>query len=184
MRRLVENPGDFPRIPKNAFKALIFLVTMVAILGLFYPFQTVSETVKVIEVVDGDTLKVSQDGETRTVRLKGVDTPETSGYNSPEEFEGVPSQNWECLEDWGYNAKDFVKQHLEDEIILEYRKGVLTVERGSFGRLLADVRLDGNETLSYLLVEKGYARSYGDRFLELEEQARNYSRGLWGECTS
>lgn len=151
--------------------------------GLFYPFSTVSSTVEVVEVVDGDTLKVEYGGGTRSVRLKGVDTPETAGYNSPEEFEGVSTQNWQCLEKWGYNAKDFVKQKVGNKAVIEYRKGVLTVEEGSFGRLLADVRLESkNKALSLLLMEEGFARSYGDEYLEVEERARNKSKGLWGEC--
>ncbi len=167
---------------KTALKISVSLLIVVLFLGLFYPFSTVTRTFEVVEVVDGDTLEVERGEVERTVRLKRVDTPETAGYNSPEEFEDVPRGNWKCLEDWGYRAKDFVKKKIGDEAVLEYRKGILTVERGSFGRVLADVKLEDNRSLNRILVEKGYARSYGDDLIELEEEARNSSRGLWGEC--
>jgi len=167
---------------RNVSKVAVSFVIVSLFIGLFYPFFVASPTVEVVEVIDGDTLEVKEGDKMRTVRLKYVDTPETSGYNSPEEFEGVPESNWKCLEDWGYRAKEFVKRKVGEETELRYRKGVFTVERGGFGRLLGDIRLENNESLSKLLVEKGYARSYEDSLLELEEEARNNSRGLWGEC--
>jgi len=173
-----------PNSRKTALKLLVITGVVVLFVGLFYPFFTVNSTAEVIEVIDGDTIKVEQSDRVRTVRLKDVDTPETSGYNSPEEFKQVPSRNWKCLEDWGYKAKDFVDREIGEQVVIEYRKGVLTVERGSFGRLLADIRLkQGNETLSQVLIENGYARAYGEEHLQLEEKARNESKGLWRECT-
>jgi len=175
--------GEVSGRQKTAFKILISIFLLSALLFLFYPFQEVSETVSVVEVTDGDTIEVDHQGETRKIRLKHVDTPETSGYNTPEEFERVPEDNWKCLERWGYRATDYVEQELGEDAVLEYRKGVMTVERGNYGRLLGDFRLQGrNRSLSYFLVEKGYARSYGEYYIELEEEARNSSRGLWGEC--
>lgn len=181
---------DFPAIAfkkgsgisRTVLKVFISSIMVCSFVSLFYPFFTASPTVEVAEVVDGDTLKVEHEDQIRTVRLKGVDTPETSGYNTPEEFEGVSKRNWQCLEDWGYKAKTFVEQEVGQEVVLEHRKGVLTVERGDFGRLLGDIRLESNSSLSRLLVEKGFARSYEDSYLELERKARNNSRGLWGEC--
>ena len=43
---------------------------------------------KVVKVVDGDTIKVKVGSTTETVRLIGVDTPETVHPNKPVEYFG------------------------------------------------------------------------------------------------
>jgi micrococcal nuclease len=50
-----------------------------------------SETVTVVEVVDGDTIDIRySSGSKGTVRLIGVDTPEVFEETDPAEFEGMP----------------------------------------------------------------------------------------------
>lgn len=171
------------RISKTLLKALVAALTVFLFVGLFYPFFTASKTVDVVKITDGDTVDVQFEERTETIRFKGVDTPETEGYNSPEEYKGVSNQNWKCLEDWGYKAKDYVKQKIEDEeVTLSYKKGVLAAERGSYNRLLGKIYVAGsNKSLNRMLVEEGYARSYGDYYAELEDNARDNSKGLW-EC--
>ena len=44
---------------------------------------------RVVDVVDGDTLKVRLDGEVETVRLLGIDTPETRRPGTPVECGGA-----------------------------------------------------------------------------------------------
>lgn len=57
-------------------------------------------------------------------------------------------------------------------------------ERGSFGRVLASLYLDGTN-FNRLLLEQGLARVYdssfslGDKFHQIEETARSEERGLW-----
>jgi len=110
-----------------------------------------------------------------------VDAPETAGYNSPEEYKGVSNKNWKCLEKWGYNAKDYVKQEIEDKkVTLSYRKGIFMVERGTFDRVIGKIYVnDSNKSLNRQLVEEGYARSYGDYYQALEDRARLNSTGVW-----
>lgn len=171
------------RMSKKLFKLLIAALTLSLVIGLFYPFFNVSRTVEVIKITDGDTVDVRFDGGVETIRFKGIDTPETTGYNTPEEYRGVPNQNWECLQSWGYKAKDYVEQKTEGrKITLQYRKGVLTVERGVFNRLIGKIYVSSsNKSLNHILVEKGYARSYGEYYQSLEQEARQNSIGLW-EC--
>ncbi len=171
------------KISENVLKLFIATFTLVLFVGLFYPFSTASKTVEVVKITDADTVDVRFDGKIETIRFKGVDTPETAGYNSPEEYRGIPSQNWKCLEKWGYNAKNYVKQQIEDKkVTLSYRKGIFTVERGVFDRLIAKIYVNElNSSLNRILVEKGYARSYGDYYQNLENKTRLNSTGLW-EC--
>lgn len=159
-------------------KIAITVLVIGTVVSVSYPFETATKDVEVIEVIDGDTFRTSFNGETQSIRLKGVDTPETSGYNSPSEFKGVEQSDWRCLRKYGNRAKEFVSETLNETVTIRYRKGLLTVERGSFGRIIAEVKLE-NSTLGRKLIEKGLARSYGETYLELEREARQGGAGLW-----
>jgi len=144
-------------------------------------------TVEVVEVVDGDTLKVEfPDGRVENVRLLGVDTPEVHTGVSPDEFDGVPEtedgRTW--LRDWGHRASEWMRQRVADaEVRIETDPE--TDRRGSYGRLLVYVYVDG-ENVNEELLSQGYARMYDseftkrDRFAELEATARSQDAGLWG----
>jgi micrococcal nuclease len=127
-------------------------------------------TATVTRVVDGDTVEISPPVERlSTVRLIGVDTPETHGGTQP----------------YGEEASDFTRQHLEGkEVSLE-----LDVEKvDPYGRLLAYVYLPVGGMFNETLVEEGYAQvatfppnvKYTGRLLEAQREARVANRGLWG----
>ncbi len=146
----------------------------------------VDHEVRVIEVVDADTLDVRMpDGGTETVRLLGVDAPETYAENDPTEFEGVPNTRTgrACLRTAGENATAAAKAHLADGTV-RVRTDPTADRRGSYGRLLADVTVD-NESLNRLLLARGHARLYDttfqrrDEFAALEARAQAAGRGLW-----
>lgn len=149
-------------------------------------------SVTLVEVVDGDTLKVRfQNGQVENVRLLGVDTPEVSGGVSPSEFEGVPStasgRAW--LRGWAGNASTFVEQELSGaELTLQ--TDAQADRRGSYGRLLVYAYYDGGlfsseEFLNEQLLSEGYARFYDSefskrqQFAQLESTARQENRGIW-----
>jgi len=144
-------------------------------------------TVEVVEVVDGDTLKVEfPDGRVENVRLLGVDTPEVHTDVSPAEFEGVPEtedgRTW--LRDWGHRASEWMRQRVADAEV-SIRTDPEADRRGSYGRLLVYVEVDGADVNADLL-ERGYARMYDsqfterDRYAELEATAQSQDAGLWG----
>src|SRR5918997_985067 len=127
-------------------------------------------TATVTRVVDGDTIEITPSVEgLSTVRLIGVDSPETHGGTQP----------------YGPEASDFTRQNLEgEEVSVE-----LDVEKvDPYGRLLAYVYLADGEMFNETLVEQGYAQvatfppnvQYTDRFLEAQREARATNRGLWG----
>jgi micrococcal nuclease len=121
-------------------------------------------------VVDGDTIEISPSVEgLSTVRLIGVDTPETHGGTQP----------------YGAEASDFTHQNLEGKVVsleLDAQKV------DPYGRLLAYVYLPNGEMFNETLLEEGYAQvatfppnvKYVDRFLEVQRGARAANRGLWG----
>lgn len=144
----------------------------------------------VTEVVDGDTVDVRYpNGTLDTVRLLGVDAPETVAENRPGEFEGVPdtTAGRRCLREAGGEATRFARSRLAGESVTL----VLDAEadrRGAYGRLLAYVYARG-ENLNYRLVERGHARVYDSPFslsapfYDAEAAARRAARGLW-RCRS
>ena len=124
----------------------------------------------VTRVIDGDTIVVESIG---TVRLIGVDTPETVD----------PSEPVQCF---GPEASAFTRQTLAGRSVrLEYD----TDRIDRFGRTLAYVYLADGLFLNAELVRLGYGYAYTffpfrffDQFVALEAQAREARRGLWGAC--
>lgn len=141
----------------------------------------------VTRVVDGDTMEVRfADGEEDTVRLIGVDTPETRlGDVSPDEYEGIPDTRAarDHLYNWGQQADQYATNELEGREVRVVIDGEGD-RRGSFGRLLAYIYV-GEENFNLRLLEEGYARVYDssfslrDDFDSAESEARANNVGLW-----
>ncbi|OKY78258.1 MAG: Endonuclease YncB, thermonuclease family [Candidatus Methanohalarchaeum thermophilum] len=75
-----------------------------------------SNIVSVIEVVDGDTIKIYYNNNSiDTVRLIGVDTPEVYSENASSEFEEINNASY--LKEWGCRASNYTKSLLENEEI-------------------------------------------------------------------
>ncbi|WP_251330338.1 thermonuclease family protein [Haloplanus pelagicus] len=143
-------------------------------------------TVRVVDVVDGDTVDVRfPDGRTDTVRLLGVDTPEVHVETDPAEFEGVPDTEAgrACLRRGGEAASAFAAGRLADRRVT-LRFDPAAGRRGGYDRLLAYVLVDG-ESFNAALLERGHARLYDsafgerDRYAALERSAREERRGVW-----
>lgn len=144
-------------------------------------------TVTVTRVIDGDTVEIRYaNGQTDTLRLLGVDTPEmTLNRVSPDEFEGIPHTpaGRDHLYEWGQRATQFAEAELAGEevrIVVDEEAD----RRGSFGRLLVYVYVDG-ENFNERLLSDGYARLYDspfsqrEAFAATEQEAQNNSVGLW-----
>lgn len=127
------------------------------------------QTGKVVDVVDGDTIKVllDQDGQTYTIRYIGMDTPESTTQ----------------VEYFGAEAS--VKN-----VQLVFGKNVTLVkdvsETDRYGRLLRYVIVD-NLFVNYGLVAQGYANTATyppdiaciPTFQDAEQKARAANLGLW-----
>ena len=136
--------------------------------------RTVEPEARVVEVVDGDTIVVAfADGTTDTVRLLGVDTPETKH----------PTKGVEC---YGPEASAYSKHRLTGKVV---RLESDVERRDVYGRRLAYVWVDGQRYEDELL-RRGYARflvippndAHGRALLAAELDARRAGRGLWGAC--
>jgi micrococcal nuclease len=129
----------------------------------------------VIRVIDGDTFCL-EDGTEKgeKVRLIGVDAPE-----SRKTFKKKVGY-------FGKEAKAFLIDYLTGKRVrLEYD----VTPKDRYGRTLAYVYLEDGTFLNAKMVEEGYAQvmtvppnvKYADQFLELQRQARENNRGLWGK---
>jgi len=144
--------------------------------------------VKVIEVVDGDTIDVIlPNGTSERVRFLGVDTPETSvEKNKPYEYDGIT--NLSCLSEWGIKAKQYTSKLEGKYVYIEFDP--LAGFRGYYGRLLAYIYYpDENTDFTAELVKKGYARVYTEgsfvkesEYLSYQNDAMENKIGLWGAC--
>jgi micrococcal nuclease len=132
---------------------------------------------RVIYVVDGDTIKVSLQArpkglaERETIRLIGVDTPETVDPRRP-------------VQAFGREASAYTKHRLLNrDVLLAFDWDL----RDKYDRLLAYVWLPREGCFNAELVREGYGHAYlsfafqfSDEFRGLEREAKTGRRGLWG----
>lgn len=151
-------------------------------------FEVNGEGAIVSKVVDGDTIELAGG---QTVRLIGIDTPETVDPRRPVGCFGKEASN---------EAKNLL---LGKEVILQ--KDVS--EQDKYGRLLrlvflpledgppsGEARPEGGQTLfvNDYLIREGFAKvltyppdvKYNEQFRQAEKEARENKRGLWGRCTN
>jgi len=132
-------------------------------------------TVRVVAVVDGDTIDVSWGVRRERVRLLGVDTPETVDPHRP-------------VGCFGPEASAYTHRRLQGRSV---RLRFDRQRRDRFGRLLAYAEVDGRRFNDELLAG-GYARllvippngRHGRTMLDEELEARAARRGLWGACSA
>lgn len=136
------------------------------------------ERAQVTKVVDGDTIQVLTGGEQKTVRLIGIDTPETVDPRRPIGCFGKEASN---------EAKSLLSGK---EVILQ--KDVSDTDK--YQRLLRYVYLplEGGQSLfiNDYLVREGFAKvltylpdvKFNEKFREAEREAKENNKGLWGRC--
>lgn len=131
--------------------------------------------VKVLEVVDGDTIKVELSSKKETIRLLLIDTPETKHPRLGKQ-------------PFGEEASEFAKKvmPINSEVFLEF--DVSGMSRDKYGRLLAYVWLDEKKLYNEEVIGKGLARvayvyppntKYVDRLNEVQEKAQKEGLGIW-----
>jgi endonuclease YncB( thermonuclease family) len=143
------------------------LLFLIAAAGLF-AFQAQPSnppkpfTAKVIEVTDGDTIKVEHEGHRYVVRLETIDAPEITQAFGPEAKKAL-------------TAKISGK-----EVKIVWKKD------DKYKRILGEVFL-GDRRLSLEMVAEGYAWHYvqysNDPLLaNAEKEARDAKKGLWADA--
>jgi micrococcal nuclease len=132
----------------------------------------------VVGHVDGDTVRVRIPnppeglGAVETIRMLGVDTPETVHPSRP-------------VERFGKAASEFTKTSLLDK---EVRLCFDWDLRDRYGRLLAYIFTGQGECFNAQIIREGYAHAYisytfqfMDEFKALEAESRRAKKGLWDD---
>lgn len=149
------------------------------------PPEIVSETVEtsfpkkdlyqVVNVIDGDTISVSVDRKIETIRLIGIDSPESVDPRKP-------------VQCFGKEASDKARQILTGKKVrLEYDP--TQGDKDRYKRLLRYVFLEDSQNFNKLMIEEGFAHEYTyntsykyqTEFKAAEREARESKKGLWAE---
>src|SRR5262245_7426815 len=144
--------------------------------GCAAPTMPSDGTATVAEVIDGDTIVVDIGPVEETVRLLGVDTPETKH----------PTRPVEC---YGHEASEFTTGLLPEGTSVRLERD--REPRDNYGRLLAYVyRSDDDLFVNLALVQQGYAdvlliapnEAYAGPLRAALDEAKQAGAGLWGAC--
>lgn len=131
----------------------------------------------VTSIVDGDTIKVSDSEDVYTVRLIGIDTPETKD----------PRKEIECF---GEEATLYLTKLLgNNSITLKSDSTQDDIDR--YGRLLRYIFLQDGTNVNKKMIQDGYAYEYTyskpyfyqKEYIDAQHFSRNGRLGLWsGVC--
>ncbi len=167
-------------------KLLLFTLLLILFLSTFNTKSAFSYTenemdkkklFKVVQVVDGDTITVSIRGKNESIRLLGIDTPETVDPRKP-------------VQCFGKAASDKMKAFVLGKfvkLIDDKTQG----NRDKYKRLLRYVYLPDSKAtfINGEMVKQGFAFSYRqyptkmlEKFNNFEKYAREKNLGLWGSC--
>jgi micrococcal nuclease len=134
--------------------------------------STPADTFQVSRVIDGDTIVVNINGKNETIRLIGVNTPETVDPRKP-------------VQCFGKEASNFVKNMLTGQSV-RLQSDPTQSDRDKYGRLLRYVYL-GDVLVDEELISSGYGFEYTydvpymyqKEFKASEAYARGGQLGLW-----
>lgn len=129
---------------------------------------------KVERVVDGDTVRASVDGKSESIRVIGINSPESTTRT-------------ECF---GSAASKKAKEFLEGKWI-QLEKDTSQSDRDKYGRLLRYVWFDSGTDFGRRMIEEGYAYEYTydipyskqAEYRETQKYAEKRSHGLWSAGT-
>jgi micrococcal nuclease len=132
----------------------------------------------VTKVIDGDTLSVDMNGAKETLRLIGINTPETADPRNP-------------VECFGKEASAKANELLSGKRV-RIEKDPSQGDRDKYGRLLAYVYREDGLFFNKQMIEDGYAYEYTynlpykyqTEFKEVQRTAESGKKGLWapGVC--
>ena len=145
-------------------KTIVIPIVIMIFMGNSAWAETI-ESVLVEKIIDGDSLLVRSGNKRMEIRLWGIDTPE---YRQP----------------YSKKAKKLTRKLLEGKVVNLYIK-----DRDKYGRLVAMVTTENQESANEILIKKGLAwvhirycqDSICDSWRSLQDKARAKRLGLWRE---
>jgi micrococcal nuclease len=135
--------------------------------------------------VDGDTVKVIYHRREESIRLIGIDRPESRPNKKAVKDAQRTKSDIETITSQGREATGFVRVLVKPGIFLEIEFDVRMGDK--YERLLAYLYLPSGKMLNEEIVKAGYAQliiippnvKYQERFLKEYREARETHRGLW-----
>lgn len=130
------------------------------------------------EVSDGDTVRVRYGEKLMTVRMMGVDTPETRDARKAKQCFGVEAKR---------KTAELVGKKLTFEFI---PPDLPVVKRDRYERPLVYIHLPDGSLYNEQLLKEGYAHQYTfrgaykyrERFVEAQKAAQNQALGIWKDA--
>lgn len=168
-------------------KSLVSVMTVVFVLvaGILFLPNIVRSQIKIEEdrfykvsrVIDGDTFEIKYLWQKATIRMLGVNTPETVDPRRPAE----------CF---GLEASKETKKILTDTFVT-LKLSPNRESKDKYGRYLTYVYLKDGSLFNLYLIENGFAREYTfgkkyslqGEFKASENEAKQRMVGLWGSCS-
>jgi micrococcal nuclease len=138
------------------------------------PLETMTPA-QVVSIVDGDTIKVSLNDKTESIRIIGIDTPETVDPRSP-------------VQCFGREASNKMKELVSGKTV--YLEGDPSQDdRDKYKRLLRFVFLSDGNDVGLSMIKDGFAHEYTyDKpykyqaaYVAAQREARDNHRGLWSD---
>lgn len=134
------------------------------------PTRVGEEKFLVTKVIDGDTIDIQVGTKRETIRIIGIDAPESG----------------EC---YGNEASEKARGLLSSKSV-NLERDPSQGERDRYGRLLGYVFVDGTN-FQELVIREGYVKEYTynkpykyqSLFREAQRQASEQKKGLWSACT-
>lgn len=125
--------------------------------------------------IDGDTIKLT---DRRIIKLAGIDAPDLAkNKNNPQYY--------------AKEAREYLESIVKGKKVLLYVSGVS--DKDSYGRIIADVRIENGESLSEMMVENGAAYYYPhqdqspnfqNRLFAAQDSAIKAKAGFWDHILS
>ncbi len=140
------------------------------------PTSTPQSTLYIVSsVIDGDTIQVIIDGKKETLRLIGIDTPETVDPRKP-------------VQCFGKEASAKAKSLLSGKSV-RLEADPTQGERDKYQRLLRYVFLEDGTNFNKLMISEGYAHEYTyntpykyqSEFKQAQKEAETNKVGLWAD---
>lgn len=132
---------------------------------------------KVERVIDGDTININKDGNIETIRLIGINTPETVDPRRP-------------IQCFGKEASNEAHQILDNNFI-RIENDFSQAKYDKYGRELVYLWTKDGLFFNEFMIQNGFAYEYTydspykyqADFKSLEKEARYNSLGLWNNST-
>lgn len=140
------------------------------------PAESNKQEAKVVKVIDGDTINVSFNGKTETVRFIGINSPETVDPRKP-------------VECFGEKASAVAKENLTGETIW-LESDPSQSDRDKYNRLLRYVWTDeGFVDFGKVMIATGFAYEYTydipykyqKEYKQAQKEAEEGKKGLWAD---